>query len=250
MTHDSGARRPLGSDPGPNDAVDGGDGPPGADGNGHRVVAVLPAELRSRFEKSILGRDDLNVRYLADPSSAIELAFRNPPALLMLYDTGVGNLASLLPSLKRAVIASPFPVIVLAEFPDEGDSDWISARLPVDVDPGKLSTTVARLLSLPSRAGRRHLIRVGVELDDPSSFTSTGNTVDISATGALIECNRRLKVGFFYQSRILGVSGVPTLGLRVVREAEAGHPNLHRYGCAFEDVEPEVVEDLIRRLGS
>ena len=222
----------------------------GPAGDDRQIVAALPGELFDRLKASILGRRDLAIRNFKSLELAIDLVHRQPPALLLLYNSGFDDLAGIMPSLKRAVINSRFPVIVLAEFVSQAESDWVTKVLPTDVDPADLSTAIGRALDLPVRAGRRHLIKVGCQLDDPADFSTTGNTIDISATGLLIECSKRLRVGLYYQLSILGVGGVPDLGLRVVREAEAGHPNLHRYGCAFEDVEPEVVETLIQQLSA
>lgn len=214
------------------------------------IVSALPTELFDRLQASILGRQDLSVRNFNDPKLAVELVHRRAPALLLLYDSGGDELAEIVPGIRRAVIASRFPVVVIAEFLPEIESDWVTEYIPADIETTELSTTIGRLLRLPVRAGRRHLIRVGFELDDPDSFSTTGNTVDISATGLLIECSKRLRVGFYYQMSILGVGNTPKLGIRVVREAEPRHPNLHRYGCTFEDVDPEIVESLIRRLAA
>jgi len=246
-TNNDGSRdRPGNAMPGSVDSQDSEEASKSA--TGRQIIASLPTELRDRLESSILGRSDLAVRFIVDPLTAVDLAHRRTPALLLLYDAGLGVLDRVLPSLRRAVTVSPFPVIVLAEFAQEKTSDWVSATLPVDVDAGELSRTIGRLLELPSRAGRRHLIRVGVELDNPASFSATGNTVDMSATGMLIECNKRLRIGDVVSVSVLGVGQAPELPVRIVREAEARHPNLHRYGTSFEDVDPEVVEKLIEQL--
>ncbi len=212
------------------------------------IIAALPTEIRDNLERSILGRDDLHVRFVAELEVALQLVYRRAPALLLVYDAGAGEVPRLLAGLERAVKSNTFPVIVLAEFPDESYPRIVTRALPVDMDAGELSVVIAQAVQLPTRARRRHLIRVGVRLDDPISLAATGNTVDVSASGMLIECTKRLRVGDLYQVSILGVGDVPMLSLRLVREADASHPNLHRYGGAFEGVEPDVVEELIRRL--
>ena len=228
MDESDGATPPQRSGPAQRRTEDlGGPGSPsGFADDGRRIIAALPAEQRDQLERSILGRHDLEVRFVTEPDAAVRLAHRRQPSLLLLYDSGLGELRPLIAGLEQSFGRVPFPVIVIAEFPDESYPRAVTQTLPVDTDPATLSTIIAKAVRLPTRARRRHLIRVGVQLDDPMSIVTTGNTVDISASGMLIECTRRLRVGDVHQVSILGVGDVPILSLRLVREAESGHQNL------------------------
>jgi len=212
-----------------------------------RILTVLPCELRQRFERSILGREDLDTRHVTDLKAAMQIVHLRPPALLVLYDSGFGELSPVLDRLQRSFPHPSFTVIVLAELPGERYPNLVTTAMPVDLDPADLSTEVARALGLATRTRRRHLIRLGVRLDDAGTSV-VGNTVDLSVSGMLLECGRRLQVGALYQVAFLGQRRPPVLGLRLVRQAESTHPNLLRYAGVFEDVDHQVVENLIRQL--
>ncbi len=211
----------------------------------HIVVVCTPLQ-RSQLESTILRRESFDVRWHTTADSAFQEVVRTPPDLLIVHIVGDG--AALLARIRTALPGARFPIIALYDDQPPQPLPTLRATLPAAFDPEELDREVAHLLGLPGRRAHRYNVQTPCRLDDPRGVSVMAQTVDLSATGVLLECSRRLEVGSVYSLRFMTIRS-PHLTLRVVRDATPpGVTRLRRFAGEFLDATPRQLERTIQGL--
>ncbi|MFQ5585319.1 MAG: response regulator [Thermodesulfobacteriota bacterium] len=121
------------------------------------------------------------------------------------------------------------------------------------INPTELLTKFQKYINIATRRDLRILARVDVAgTNDVESFI--GNTVNISASGVLVECTQRLDLGDAVSCSfsLPGNTATVTSTGEVVRAKEIDHSQHHimRYGIRFIDIGEEdknMIESFISR---
>lgn len=116
----------------------------------------------------------------------------------------------------------------------------------------ELDTKIAKLTAIPARRQLRTLTRVEVSLDNNGRFIM-GRSLNVSATGMLIEMDRVLASGgpLRVQFYLPGESRPVNVLVELLRSEFVG--TMARYGVRFIDLQPEAaaqIERYVQRLRS
>ena len=129
-----------------------------------------------------------------------------------------------------------------------GANDYI--KKPIDRQ--ELAVKIAKLLGVPARQSIRILIKIKIEGRLGSEFF-IANTVDVSTSGLLFECERDLNIGDSVEASffLMGTSGFSRVVVRseVMRVAQSA-AKMKRYGVKFADFKegnPALIGDFITR---
>jgi CheY-like chemotaxis protein len=120
------------------------------------------------------------------------------------------------------------------------------------IDGQELSTKIARLLGIPARQSIRILIKVKIEGRLGSEFF-IANTVDVSTSGLLFECEKELSVGDTVEASffLMGASGFNRVVARSeVMRISSSETKMKKYGVKFADFKegnPALIGDFITR---
>lgn len=129
-----------------------------------------------------------------------------------------------------------------------GANDYI--KKPIDGQ--ELSIKIAKLLGIPARQAIRILIKVKIEGRLGSEFF-IANTVDVSVSGLLFECENDLSVGDSVEASFFlhGAAGFNRVIVRSeVMRAARSETKMKRYGVKFVDFKegsPALIGDFIAR---
>ncbi len=119
------------------------------------------------------------------------------------------------------------------------------------INPVELLMKFQKHINIVTRKDIRILARVDFE-NTKGMESFLGNTVNISASGMLIECTHRLQAGDAVSPSFSlpgNTSSITATG-EVVREAQTIHSGMNRYGIKFLDIREEdkkVIESFISR---
>ncbi len=199
-------------------------------------------------EKSMLNRDNFQVFAATGGEEAIEMHRREAFDVIVM-DMQMPGLAGdeacrrmrADPALKKAA------VLIAVMGGDEAEMERC-ARAGADgcirkpVNKEVLSARLAKLLGVPDRQAIRILVRVKLDgkLDGQAgSAFFIANTVDVSATGLLFECDREFKVGDFLETSFYLPAGDGGFNRVVARSevvrATPGAGGNRRYGVRFAE---------------
>lgn len=218
-----------------------------------RVVASVGCAVRDRLGRTILSRQDVEVQWVDDLMAALQGLSRRGADLFVVHSPLSRTLPYILGDFSVSFPGAAFPVVVLG--PDgvaEGRPPCVKAVFPVEFDLGAFDEGVAPLLGIPTRRSARMPIRLGVSLADHPA-TQIANTVNISATGMLVEAFKPLPVGKVCEFRFLckgNCTEQPVLRARVLRPAGPVRPGLSTglYAMEFEGVPPGSMETFLRAV--
>ena len=218
-----------------------------------KVVLACRYEDIGYFNRDIFCRNDIKLRTEPDIGSAVGLVLKNPPDLFLIRENPEEPLKKHLEELSRRLAPLPFPVAVISDSKGcAGLPSFVSTVIPSDTDVKAFNTVIAALLELPLRRSRRLEIMIGLDLS-ASSMETIARTVNISATGMLVEASIQLTPGEICKIRFMNVSGgteLPEVSAKVLREefARSIAEGTRRYALEFTDIPAEAVEEMIRQV--
>jgi hypothetical protein len=205
------------------------------------------------FKGTILRRDDVELSVESDMNSSIRSLLKSPPALYLIHGSYEGPLEVHLQSLSFCYPKLPFPVALMSDVRDRSQlPPFVKKIIPLTADRFFFNDAVAELLNLPTRRSARLAIRIGLNLAPPNA-TTIANTVNMSATGMLVESFKPLTPGKVYQFRFMGLPKtveVPPISARIVREEAASMicDSTRNYAIEFVDMPAQTMETFINRI--
>lgn len=218
-----------------------------------RVVAAVGSGVRERLQQTVLMRSDVETVWSPDFLSALQVLFRARCDLFVAHSVAESSLPNSLHDLSARYPTAGFPILVLADTqPHEAYPPAVKALLPIQFETGAFNDTAARLLRLPTRQSARLPVRIGLCLGHHAG-TQIANTVNISATGMLVEAFRPLIVGKVVEFKFLcrgNGQEQPVLKARVLRPEGPLHPGLSTtlYALEFVNVPADVMEFFLRSV--
>lgn len=205
------------------------------------------------FSRTILKRDDVELRHESDMGSAIKSIIQSPPALFIVRGVYEGLIEVHLQSLAQCYPKLPFPVVLMSDVRDRSKlPSFIKKVIPQNADIASFNEGVVQMLGVPARRSARLPIRIGIDLSHQND-TTIANTVNVSGTGMLVESYKPLIPGKVYEFRFMGLPKtveIPPISARIVRE-EAGKmilDNTRNYAAEFVNMPAATMETLISRL--
>jgi hypothetical protein len=218
-----------------------------------KIVLACRYEDLDYFNRGVFCRKDITLRTEPDVGSAVALALKNPPDLFLIRENPADPPGKHLEELSRHWAVVPFQVAVMSDSKEHaGLPSFVATVIPSDTDPKAFNTIIAGLLDLPLRRNRRLDITAALDLS-ASGMETIARTVNISATGMLVETSVPLTPGETCKVRLMNIKGdkeLPEVSARVLRE-EIEHSILminKRYAMEFTDIPPETVEEMIRQV--
>jgi hypothetical protein len=218
-----------------------------------KVLLYCEPRCLEFFKGTILHRDDIELRAESDINQAIRSILASPPALYLVRGTYEGLLEIHLQSLSFCYPKLPFPVALMSDIQDHSKlPSFVRNVIPLAADTAFFNNVVAEWLDLPTRRSARLPIRIGLNLALPSA-TTIANTVNMSATGMLVESFKPLTPGKVYQFRFMGLPStieVPPISARIVREETANifYDSTRNYAIEFVNMPVQTMESLISRI--
>jgi hypothetical protein len=190
-----------------------------------RVVVISNSGPEGWWSGTILSRPDFEVLYTQDFMKAYE-EMLNTPAELFIFEEWPGepHLLTFLFKVRSTVKTPELKGIVISSSDNPSVSDTpVSKVLVPPVTPEMLNDAVASALNLAARASRRYLTRVHLTMApkvEDARAIATVVTLQISASGMLIEAVKPLPVGKDYVWSFVGVAGLKDLMIpgKIIRE--------------------------------
>jgi diguanylate cyclase (GGDEF)-like protein/PAS domain S-box-containing protein len=165
-----------------------------------RVLVVGPESLSGELGPTILGRPDIDRVHQPDPESAVEMAEKVRPHMVIL-DLPLPEAVDLVQRLREKPSTRHSAIVWLnrSDPPEiEGDltAAGANAVVPLPIDPFLWDRRLEELLSVPARRTRR----IQAHVRDWSSFISgedefEGAVLNIGGRGVLLETSRPLELG-------------------------------------------------------
>lgn len=208
------------------------------------VVVMAEDQTLERLQRTILGRTDFVVTRARGLSDVAELLRTAPVELVVVEDLGPAS-NGLLEGLAGTDVHCPV-IVIPTRVGRELYPGVVRHVATSPFDPDALSSSVARLLDLPSRRRQRFELALDMELE-LSHESVTATTVDLSASGVLFESPEPLAVGRTARALLptLVTHGLGWLDLEVMRHVpRPGQPDL--IGATFHDVDEDRLEELIQ----
>ena len=212
------------------------------------VLICSPSALSGQLSHTVLWRHDVERYEARGYEQALSMAVAAQPDLTLI-DRELPRAADLVRSLRIDAKTRRTSLVVVADGDfDPREVDLLEAganailRLPAN---GHWDERLDRLLNIPARREARFDVRFSVEAT-LAGGVATGELVNLSAHGMLLETKAPVAVGDWMVFRFQLPSAVVTGRGRVVRLAGAG-----RYGVVFESLEGSGrahIEDFIATL--
>lgn len=218
-----------------------------------RVIVSAGAEVREALIRTVLLRHDIQVTWSEDLHAAFQLLFRERCDLFVAHSPESRALPYTLHEFGKRYPAAHFPILALSDsVPAEEFPPSVQRVFPVGFDAGTFNDAVADLLRLPTRRSARLPIRMGLSLAHHPG-TQIANTVNLSASGMLVEAFKPLTPGKVYEFRFLckgNCSEQPVLKARVLRSEGRARPGVsaETYALEFIDVPPEAMETFLQTV--
>jgi hypothetical protein len=218
-----------------------------------KVLLCCESRHLEFFKGTILRRDDVELNVESDMNSSIRSLLKSPPALYLIRGVYEGSLEVHLQSLSFCYPKLPFPVALMSDVRDLSQlPSFVKRVIPLTADRFFFNDVVAELLNLPTRRSARLAIRIGLNLAPPNA-TTIANTVNMSATGMLVESFKPLTPGKVYQFRFMGLPKtveVPPISARIVREEAANMicDSTRNYAIEFVDMPAQTMETFLNRI--
>jgi hypothetical protein len=218
----------------------------------HEVVGLIDApQLASRLSRTVLKRPDVNVRYIPEPAVALQALLKGRVDLFLLQDFPPVNGKNFLNEALRAYPHAAFPVVVFYDPPPRPYPSLVRRAFLPGFDAVEFDDAVAQCLNVPTRRSARFPLRIGVAVESPDA-SWIASSVNVSASGMLVETNKPLAIGQAYQVRFIGGQSkkLPPIKAKVVREEACPYKgtDIGWYAMAFEPVDADLVFRLTGSL--
>lgn len=219
-----------------------------------RVVVISNSGPEGWWSDTILARPDFDVFYTNEYLKAYEEMLRDPVELFVFeeWPDDSSHLLTFLFKVRSTVKTPGLKGIVITTSDNPSVSDTPVARVLVPpVTPEMLNNAVASSLGLATRTSRRYLTRVHLTMApkvEDSRAIATVVTLNISASGMLIEAVKPLPVGKDYVWSFVGVAGLKDLMIpgKIIREEPSATTiSAKRYVVQFDP----SAEDKQKALG-
>ena len=211
---------------------------------------MLP-QFALRLSRTVLKRADVNARYIHEPAVALQALLKGCVDLFLLQDFPPINGQNFLNETLRAYPQAAFPVVVFRDPPPRPYPSLVRRAFLPGFDAVEFDDAVAQCLNLPTRRAARFPLRIGVAAESPKA-SWIASTVNVSASGMLVETNKPLAIGQTYQVRFMGGQSkdLPPIKAKVVREEGCPYKGTHigRYSLAFEPVDADLIFRLTGSL--
>ena len=174
---------------------------------------------------TILSRPDFDVFYTSDFMKAYEGMLKTPTDLFVFEEwPGESNLLTFLFKIRSTLKTPDLKGIVISTSTNPSISDTPVVKVLVPpVTPEMLNTAVAAALGLATRVNKRYLTRVHLAMAprvEDARVIATVATLNITASGMLIEAVKPLPVGKDYVWSFIGVPDLKDLMIpgKIIRE--------------------------------
>lgn len=223
-------------------------------GNEKKILLVDNVKTILEREKTMLNRKDFMVYTATSGEEALEMHTReNMDAIIIdQHMPGISGLEVCKKIRNNDELRHVSLIIALLSVDEDAVNRCISAganaclKKPLIKD--ELLDTLARFLDVPRRQSIRIIVRIKIDAKVGSDFF-IANTVDVSSTGLLFECDRDLAVGDNVEASFFlpGKDGFKQIVTRceIMRAVPAGNGSGQlRYGVKFVDFEKGVEQDI------
>ncbi len=192
-------------------------------------------------EKSMLNRENFQVFTATGGEEAIEI-HRREKLDVIIVDLNMPGLAG--DEICRTMRSDPgmknVSILIATLGEDKADVErcvksGANGHIKKPINKDDLSAKLAKLLDVPARQAIRILVRVKMDGKAGGEFF-IANTVDVSATGLLFECDKQFKVNDALETSFYlpGVGGFNRVVIRSeVMRVAPGEENNKRYGVRF-----------------
>jgi PilZ domain len=190
-----------------------------------RIVVISNSGPEGWWSGTILARPDFDVLYAQDFMKAYQ-GMLNAPAELFIFEEwpGESHLLTFLFKVRSTLKTQELKGIVISTSDNPSISDTPVAKVLVPpLTPEMLNKAVAEVLGLATRANKRYLTRVHLAMApkvEDARVIATVATLNITASGMLIEAVKPLPVGKDYVWSFIGVAGLKDLMIqgKIIRE--------------------------------
>lgn len=220
-----------------------------------RVLLNCAVEHVDYFKRTILGRSDIALRTECDLDVSLRSLITAPPSLYLIRGIHTKSLKVHLMTLEDCFSKIPFQVALMCDLIDGTQLPFCVQRVfPATIDVADFNDAIAGLLDIPTRKAFRFPARIALNMCRMET-TAAVSTINISATGMLVESSNRLVPGEIYQIRFkslpLQIDGSRLSG-RVVREMACvdACSDIHHYSVEFVGMPLDTMESMIRDLGA
>jgi hypothetical protein len=163
-----------------------------------KVLIVSLHDLAPQLGRTVLWRSEVE-RVIAPPQSALEVARRLAPRLLVLEASDVPLTVDMIRKLRQEPLTHHASVVVLLRTPERPDAlegSGANLILTGEADPSLWDTRLEELLEVPPRRD----LRIPVQLEvwsrlAPEGDVTEGLGLNISPRGMLLETDDALDIG-------------------------------------------------------
>jgi len=190
-----------------------------------RLVVISNSGPDGWWSGTILTRPEFDVFYTKDFMKAYEEMLKTPAELFIFEEwPGESHLLTFLFKVRSTVKTPDLRGIVISTSGNPSVSDTpVSKVLVPPLTPEMLNSAVAAVLGLATRANKRYLVRVHLAMApkvEDARVIATVATLNINASGMLIEAVKPLPVGKDYVWSFVGVADLKDLMIpgKIIRE--------------------------------
>jgi hypothetical protein len=218
-----------------------------------KVLLNCAFEHLEFFKGTILRRNDIELRTESDLDLSLRSIIKSPPSLYLIKGTHPKTVKMHLLTLEDCYSEVPFPVVLMCDVLNGTSLPFFVKKvMPASIDTASFNEAIAELLGLPTRRSSRFAIRLGLNLSRQDR-TASANTVNISATGMLVESSIRLTSGEVYQFRFDSLpmpADIPHVSARVVREMPESDccASTYHYSIEYVGIPIETMETIISKI--
>jgi len=224
-----------------------------------KILIVDNVKTILEREKTMLNRKDFMVFTATSGEEALELHRKeNMDAIIIdQHMPGLSGIEVCKTIRKDEDLKDVSVIVALLSYDEDAvrrcTEAGANACLKKPLMKDELLETLAKYLDVPRRQAIRIIVRIKIDAKIGSDFF-IANTVDVSATGLLFECDRSLKIGDELEASFFlpGNNGFQRIMarceiMRMVPGAEAG---MIRYGVRFADFDEgdeNSITDFVRK---
>jgi len=220
-----------------------------------KVLLNCSFEHLEFFKGTILRRSDIELRTESDLDLSLKSLVKSPPSLYLIRGTHPKTLKTHLLTLEDCFSKVPFPVVLVCDVLDSTSLPFfVNEVMPSTIDVSAFNDKVAGWLSIPTRKSSRIAIRLGLNMSRQETVV-VANTVNLSATGMLVESPKRLTPGEVYQFRFIGLPAnvdMPVASARVLKDMPQMDDcaSTYHYSIEFLNMPIETMETIISKIVS